>query len=85
MGALLERESELAVIEQQLDSALAGEGSLVVVEGPAGIGKTTLLSRAMELARDREMVILSAKGGVLEQRLEFGIVRQLVEREHPAS
>ena len=80
MEALLERESELAVIERQLDSALAGEGSLVVVEGPAGIGKTTLLSRAMELAREREMVVLSAKGGILEQRLEFGIVRQLIER-----
>jgi DNA-binding CsgD family transcriptional regulator len=80
MEALLEREGELGVIERQLDSAVAGEGSLVVVEGPAGIGKTTLLARAMELARDRGMAIHQARGGTLEQRLEFGIVRQLVER-----
>ncbi len=80
MSELLERDSELAAIDAQLDRACEGSGSLIVVEGPAGMGKTALLREAVAKARAREMTVLSAKGGVLEQRLEFGIARQLVER-----
>ena len=46
---LIERERELAEIDQALGGALAGEGWLALFEGPAGIGKTALL----EAARDR--------------------------------
>ncbi|MDW5596291.1 AAA family ATPase [Conexibacter stalactiti] len=77
---LLEREGELRVIERQLDDAIAGVGSLVVVEGPAGIGKTTLLRAAVERAQERGMSVLRARGGVLELHLEYGVVRQLLER-----
>ena len=80
MDALLEREGELATIAGRLDDAVAGNGSLIVVEGPAGIGKTSVLAEAVRMAREREMTVLRARGGVLEQRLEFGIVRQLIER-----
>jgi DNA-binding NarL/FixJ family response regulator len=76
----LERESEEAVIEHHLDRACCGEGSLVVVEGPAGIGKTTLLRRAMASARSRQMTVIYGRGGVLEREIEFGVVRQLLEK-----
>ena len=62
-----------------LDSARAGEGRLVVVEGTAGIGKTRLLGAARELAHARELEVLTARGGELEGEFAFGVVRQLFE------
>jgi DNA-binding CsgD family transcriptional regulator len=79
-GSLLERERELEILGQHLDRARQGAGSLLVVEGPAGIGKTALLRAAVELAGEREMTVLQARGGVLEQQLEYGVARQLVEK-----
>lgn len=80
-GSMLERAGEVATIAAALDEAMAGRGSLMVAEGPAGIGKSTLLDAAARMAADRGMGVLRARGGVLEQRVEFGVVRQLVERE----
>jgi DNA-binding CsgD family transcriptional regulator len=80
--ALLERDAEIETISRQLDEACAGNGSLLVVEGPAGIGKTTLLKRAMELGRERGMTIVYGRGGVLEQQIEYGVVRQMLEKAY---
>ena len=41
---LLERGAELARIESALVDARAGRGRFLVIEGPAGIGKTALLA-----------------------------------------
>jgi DNA-binding CsgD family transcriptional regulator len=79
-GTLLERRSELDTIGAHLDRAGSGSGSLLVVEGPAGIGKTTLVGAAGDLAAARGMTVLRARGGVLEQQLEYGVIRQLVEK-----
>ncbi len=76
----IERERELRQLRTQLDDACAGRGSLVVVEGPAGIGKTTLIRAAIADALGRGMTVISGRGGVLEQDVEFGVVRQMVER-----
>jgi predicted ATPase len=40
---LVERESELSAIEASVRSAIGGHGGAVVVEGQAGIGKSSLL------------------------------------------
>ena len=77
--ALLEREAETESIGRQLDQACAGNGSLVVVEGPAGTDKTTLLREAMEMGRERGMRVVYGRGGVLEQQIEYGVVRQMLE------
>jgi AAA ATPase domain len=45
-AALVERELELAQIGAALDAAADGGGRLVVVDGPAGIGKSGLLGWA---------------------------------------
>lgn len=45
---LLERESELAALAGALDEAAAGRGSVVLVTGEAGIGKTSLMTRFAE-------------------------------------
>ena len=76
---LLEREEELAKIEQLLGSAEAGAGGVMVIEGEAGAGKTSLLAAAAELAAQREMLLLRARGGEYERDFPYGVVRQLFE------
>ena len=70
---LLERDGELTALRVAVDH---GGPGLVVVEGPAGIGKTRLLAEAR---RDVDLRMLTARGGELEQGLAFGVVRQLFE------
>ena len=77
--ALIERETELAQLGAALDDADEGPGSLVFVEGPAGIGKSRLVEAAADLARARGMDVLSARGGELERSFSFGLVRQLFD------
>ena len=79
LAALLERERELGVLERCLAHAGKGRGRLVVVEGPAGIGKTALLRAASVLARERAATVLAARGAPLEQSFSYGVVRQLFE------
>jgi len=72
---LLERESDLLTIR-----AFARRGGLLVVEGRAGIGKTSLLDAACTTAQRNGRVVLRARGSDLESGFSFGIVRQLFER-----
>jgi DNA-binding CsgD family transcriptional regulator len=78
-GPLLERSAELARIEVALGEARLGHGRFVVIEGPAGIGKTALLAAVREAAVEGEMCVLRSRGTELEREFAFGIVRQLVE------
>ncbi|HYI35313.1 MAG TPA: AAA family ATPase [Thermoleophilaceae bacterium] len=78
-GVLLERDADLRTIAQQLDRACAGDGTSTVIEGPAGIGKTRLLDAAARMGRERGMSVVRARGGVLEQELDFGVARQVLE------
>jgi DNA-binding CsgD family transcriptional regulator len=77
--SLLERRQELARIESALEDACSGGGRFVVVEGPAGIGKTALLAAARTSAVDHGMRVLRARGAELEREFAFGVVRQLFE------
>ena len=77
-GELLERERELAAIEAHLDAARSGRGRVVLVEGPQGIGKTTLLTAAREQHAAR-VRWLAARGAEQERDHAFGVVRQLLE------
>lgn len=79
MALLLEREAELRELARVVDEACAGRGRLVFVEGPPGIGKTRLLAAARELAREREMEVLSARATDLDRAFPFGVARQLFE------
>lgn len=74
---LLERNEELAAIEAAMDAAVEGNGSLLIAEGAAGIGKTELIRWTHARALDQGIDPLGARGGELEQSLAFGIVRQL--------
>src|SRR5688500_9928852 len=78
-GQLLERSEEVARIESALAEASSGRGTFVVVEGPAGIGKTAVLAAARSAAADRGMRVLRSRGTELEGDFAFGVVRQLFE------
>src|SRR6476620_9076220 len=76
---LLERDEELGRVVAALRRARAGEGTLVVVEGPAGMGKTLLLRAARDAAEAGGMRVLRSRGAELERDFAFGVVRQLFE------
>ena len=77
---LLERDAELAVIAERLAAAREGTGCLLMVEGPAGIGKTRLVREACDRARALGMTVLTARAGELERGLPYGVVRGLFEK-----
>jgi DNA-binding CsgD family transcriptional regulator len=78
-SGLLERTEELVRIGSALARGCDGHGSFVVLEGPAGIGKTAMLSAARDVAEARGMRVLHSRGAELEREFGFGIVRQLFE------
>jgi DNA-binding CsgD family transcriptional regulator len=76
--ALVEREGELAAIEGALERARSGSsGGALLIEGPAGIGKTALLGELGERAKAAGMRVLGARGSEMEREFGFGVVRQL--------
>jgi DNA-binding CsgD family transcriptional regulator len=78
MGVLLERDVELAAIESSLARCLVGDGSILLVEGEAGIGKTELLRAAAACALDRDVEVMPARGSELERDYAYGVARQLL-------
>jgi len=76
---LLERAHELRLLRAALADARDGAGRLVIIEGPAGIGKTALLAQTCEAAVDEGLQLLSARGHELEHEFAFGVARQLFE------
>ena len=76
---MLERDGELAVASAAAVAAAAGHGAFVLVTGPAGIGKTTLLRAACASPAGAGLRILTARGLALERGFPYGIVRQLIE------
>src|ERR1700678_407955 len=76
---LVERDRELERIGEFLSSARKGRGGELVVEGPAGIGKTVLLAAGRDVAVAEGFRVLRARGAELEREFAFGVVYQLFE------
>ena len=76
---LLERDAALVRIDQCIRGAVAGAGSLLLLEGPPGIGKTCLVVAAGRHGRELGLTTLSARGSELERDFAYGVVRQLFE------
>lgn len=79
LGGLLERERELRMLRDGLSQACAGDGTLLLIEGPPGVGKTALIRQARAQADQAGILPLEATGSELEQPFAFGVVRQLLE------
>ncbi|MEU9298688.1 AAA family ATPase [Streptomyces sp. NPDC048266] len=78
---LLEREAEAAVVTRAVKDAAQGAGGMLLVAGPAGIGKTRLLGevRAAASIVGKGTEWASARASELERGFAFGVVRQLFE------
>jgi hypothetical protein len=74
---LLERSEILGVTRAVMVTACDGHGRGVVLEGPAGIGKTTLLAQAAEHADD--MRVACARPTELERTFAYGVARRLLQ------
>src|SRR5215212_1069784 len=57
---LVGREHELAVLRDRLGAAVRGQGSLVLLGGEAGIGKSTLVESIAREATDASFLVLTA-------------------------
>lgn len=78
-GELFERKRELTVLEGHISRLVDdGQGTTVLLAGPPGIGKTTLLAAAAAMARARRVLMLRAEGAEIEQALAYGGVRQML-------
>jgi DNA-binding CsgD family transcriptional regulator len=76
---LLERDEELGLLRAAVDAVSDGTPQVVLLEGPAGIGKTELLRAIANYATAAGLRVLTARADELEHELGLGIVRQLLE------
>ncbi|HEY0280246.1 MAG TPA: AAA family ATPase [Solirubrobacterales bacterium] len=79
-GGLLERERELAALDEALEKTVAGpRGATMLISGPAGIGKTSLLGRLGRQAEAKCLRTMAASGSEIEREFGFGVVRRLFD------
>lgn len=79
---LWERDAELATVAQALDVLCAEQssgGSLLVIQGEAGLGKTALLAETRRIAERRGCAVWSARGAETLRSVPFHVVRQLLQ------
>lgn len=79
MTDLVERTDALDRLVRLGEQARAGAGGLLVLEGEAGTGKTSLLRDAARWARESRLEVACATGHPIEAALAFGVLRQLLE------
>jgi DNA-binding CsgD family transcriptional regulator/tetratricopeptide (TPR) repeat protein len=77
--ALVSRELEARAVADFLTSACS-EPSALVIAGEPGIGKTSLWSTAVALARERGFRVLSARAAAAESVLAYGALADLLAR-----
>ena len=75
--SVIGREPEVGVISRFLDHVADGPGALVI-EGSAGIGKTTLWSAGVSGARERGHQVLVARAAESEARLSYAALGDLL-------
>src|SRR4051812_10841555 len=75
---LFERTDELAALSRAVDAATTRRESLVVVQGPAGIGKSALLAAARAEAAAKGARVLTAAGSELDRDSPFAVVSALL-------
>ncbi|MFI8966397.1 AAA family ATPase [Streptomyces sp. NPDC053493] len=80
------REAELAFLEARLDALDRGEGGIVRVEGPAGIGRSRILAEASASARRRGTRVFHGGADPDEQFVPLGpLLEGLLSGPEPLS
>jgi len=78
------RGPQVDVLRGQLNALGAGRGSVVLVTGPAGMGKTTLLAEAASLAADGGILMFCGGGDPAARAVPLGaILDALVSADDP--
>ena len=70
------REAEVAALRAELAMVRSGHPRLVLIEGPAGIGKSAVLDRF--LSDESDLTVMRATGKQWEAFVAYGIVDQLL-------
>ncbi|MFS8197574.1 AAA family ATPase [Streptomyces sp. CWNU-52B] len=78
-SVLLERETELADATADLRRTMTGSGSLLVVEGALGTGRSSFLEALSHRARCERVRVLRAQASLSGRGVALGVVNQLVE------
>jgi DNA-binding CsgD family transcriptional regulator/tetratricopeptide (TPR) repeat protein len=76
------RTSELALLDAEMQAVRGGRPRVVLVEGEAGIGKSSLISRFV--SEHRDVCLLRAGGDEAEMLLPWGVIDQLLAGAGPA-
>ena len=69
---LVGRDREFDILRRQLDAALAGHGSIVLISGEAGIGKTALAETLCQEAADGRALVLVGRCYDLTETPAYG-------------
>lgn len=78
-ATLLEREREFRQLDAAFREVRHDRGQIVLIEAPAGFGKTSLLRAAFDAAAEMGFMCLRARGSELEHDFPYGCMRQLLE------
>jgi DNA-binding CsgD family transcriptional regulator/tetratricopeptide (TPR) repeat protein len=70
------RTAELAILRMELAATRAGSPRVVLIDGPAGFGKSAIIDRL--LASESELTVLRAAGEPWEAFVAFGVIDQLM-------
>jgi DNA-binding CsgD family transcriptional regulator len=76
---LIERDAELAQLQEAMARAREGAGGVLVIEGPLGSGKSRLITAAVDLAHHAGLRAQRATGRELERSFPLGVALQLFE------
>ncbi len=78
MSGLIERSAELSAVEEVLAAAESGTGQVLLFSGQAGVGKSSLVAHAREVARQRGFAVLHSCPTPVSTGLAHAVVRDWV-------
>ncbi|MGI5472222.1 AAA family ATPase [Streptomyces sp. CA-132043] len=76
---LIDRKSELRLFDSALSAAGAGHSRIVLVQGAAGVGKSSLLDAFAQRAMLSGWEVLRSVGTESERTVQLGVLRQLTQ------
>src|ERR1700712_2333000 len=74
---LLERSAELRALADLARDLRPGAGRVALVEGPPGIGKTSLIDAFKVLVAEQDLRMVTARGTELARDVSFGVIADL--------
>lgn len=72
--AAVRREGNVAVLEDHLERATGGPGALVVLDGEAGIGKSSLVREVLQRSDVRDFQGFTGRAEGLQRRCPFAVM-----------